>query len=378
MESTASELFALLVLVYLVECFRWVARGAVVVRDVPPLAPWATSPIRLGAQFRRALAFGWPLPPFGSMYVADGWLASPGPTAVRFGPVEAPRGTTPLAGERVVPWEDVPNLRVDGVELRLGSEVLRVFGSRRAARGCLEALQALANTSAKKRPAAIEAALRSRYDAMTVQARLGPWRRWRLAVFAANGLLWVALFGGWALLALDESPPPLVPLLVGMLLAWLLAVPVTVLAVRRVLPREVWPTPFQWTLTLLSPLALLRSPDVVETELLGELEPAALVAALLPPKEARRWLERAAREWRHVVTPPGAQVAAAEVLADDAWLRERLAQETKRLADSLPGASEPPPRVAHCPRCLTEYGARVSECSSCPGVALVQESASGG
>lgn len=372
MESAASELFALLVIVYVIECFRWVARGAVLFRDVPPAGAWAAEALQIGSQYRRALAFGWPLPPFGSMYVADGLLVNAGPAGVRLRALELLPGTTPLASERWLPWADIAQLSVDGFELKRGAEVLRVFSSRRAARACLAALQEWAKASDAKRPAALEKALAARFDAKAAGERLRPWRRWRWVVFLANLGLFTALFGGWGLLSFSARPPPFALLLLFMLLAWWVAIGATVLAIRRVLPRDARPTRFQYFLTLFSPLSLLRSPDVIEAELLADLEPAALAVAALKPQAARDWLDRAARELRYPVTPKDSEPGSAGALADDAWLRERQVSQLERLAKGL-GATTPKTGAGlHCPRCFTEYAGEATSCSSCPGVALAR------
>lgn len=372
MESAASELFALLVIVYLVECFRWVARGAVVFRDVPPAGAWAAEALQIGSQYRRALAFGFPLPPFGSMYVADGLLLNPGPGGVRLAAPELARGTTPLASEPWLPWAEVTRLSVEGVELKRGPEVLRAFSSRRAARACLAALQEWAKAPDARRPGLLEKSLAARFDAKAARERLASWRRWRWGVFLANLGLFLALFGGWGLLSFSPRPPPFVLLLLAMLVAWLTAVAATVLAIKRVLPEDARPTRLQWVLTLLSPLSLLRSPDVIEAELLSDLEPAALAAAALKPQAAREWLERAARELRHPVSPKDAEPGPAAALADDAWLRERWGAQLERLAKGLEGTTPVTGVGLHCPRCLTEYTGDAASCSTCPGVPLAR------
>ena len=117
-----------------------------------------------------------------------------------------------------------------------------------------------AKVSDAKRPAALEKAWAARFDAKAAGERLRPWRRWRWVVFLANLGLFTALFGGWGLLSFAERPPPFVLLLLLMLLAWWVAIAATVLAIRRVLPKDARPTRFQYVLTLLSPLSLLRSP----------------------------------------------------------------------------------------------------------------------
>jgi hypothetical protein len=372
MGSAAGDLFALLVVVYVIECFRWVARDAVVFRDVPPLAPWASGALRVGAQLRRGLAFGWPLPPLGSMFAADGLLVQPGPRGVRLAPLDAPRGQTPLAGEPWLTWADVSSLSVRGVELCRGQAVLRAFGSRRAARACLEGLQAWAALPEAARPKAIARALAGRLDVASASARLAPWRRWRRAVLLANSVLFSALFGAWGALAFAERPWPFWRLVVVMLTAWLMAAVTTVVAARAVLPSGARPTRGQWLLTVLSPLSLIRSPDIIEPELVGDLEPAALAVAVLPAQAARDWLDTATRELRHPVTSPAATPAAEPVLTDDAWWRAEVSAQLAQLAAGLAQTRPALGAGLHCPRCLTSYGGDTQACSSCLGVALVR------
>lgn len=370
MESAAGELFALLLVIYLIDCFRWVARGAVLLRQVPLLGAWVAEPWPLGSQFRRVLALGLPVPPFGSLYAAEPLVLRPGPAGVRLVPAGTPPATLPSGAERFVPWEEAGALRVEGLELRHRADVLHVFGSRRGARATAELLAAWTAEKPGRRPRRVAEALEARLDVEAVRARLAPWRRWRWPVLLVNSTLLLAVLGGLGLLSFAERPPPGGVLLAFALGAWLAAIVTNVVAARQVLPAPWRPTRSQWLVSLLSPLSLMRGADLVEGELVGDLEPAPLAAAVLPAQAARELLERWRRALAHPLQPADPSPASAEATSDDTWLRDVQRRGLEALIASLPDTRAPAGAGLHCPRCLTEYTGAVTTCASCPGVSL--------
>lgn len=373
MESAARELFFILVLIYLVDCFRWVARSAVLVRVMPLWGASVGPPWQVGAQFRRALAFAFPLP-VGSLFVAEPLAVRPGPHGVLV-PAPGERSwALPSTRDTLVPWEALGTLRVLELELVGPQGVLHTFSSRAAAgatAAALAQLQAMASQGQGKRKGQLEALLEERFESAAPKALLRRWRWARLPVVFANLLLFAAIFGGLGVVSFAARPPETVRVLAAVGATWLVAGLVTVFTARRLLPKERRPSKAQWATTLLSPLSLMHSGELVEGELLGGVEPAVLASVLLPPKLSRAFLQRGRRELAHPLVPEGLVPLDAEAQAGLDWLRAQLGVRLLALEKTLPeGGEAAAPKGLHCPRCLTGYLGDVAVCSSCPGVAL--------
>lgn len=372
MSSAAGELFALLSLVFLVECARWVARGAVVVRVVPVLGRWVSAPIRVASQLTRALAIGWPLAPLGSMFAAERWPFVVGANGVRVVPPEAPLGARAEASDVFVAWSDAGRLQVAGKTLTLDGKVVATLGSQRAAAAVARLLERCREAKGERgRGRAVSSELQQRHDVEALRARLGPWRRWRWVAYVTHGALFVAIFGTGAVFSFSEWRPPVLWAAAAVFFAWWLAAVSTVVVVRRCLPPTFRPTKLQWVVTLLSPVSLVRALDLVESELCGDFDPEAHVVVLLKPQAARDALDG----WRRMVAFPvrvtGGVAAEAAAESDDVAFRALRLEMLDAHIAGLKGTAAPKVEGLHCPRCLSPYARAVPECQACPGVALV-------
>ncbi|MFZ5442160.1 MAG: hypothetical protein ACOZQL_19285 [Myxococcota bacterium] len=364
-ESAVGQLALLLGAIYLLDCLRWVARNATVFRVLPPLAPSPGGLWQIAGQFKRALVFGFPLPPFGAVLTAEDWPFIVGAHGVRFLPHDVPLHAAPTASERFVPWSEVAQLRLEELSLVLQGVRLHTFGSRRAARAAVALLSSLAKLDAKAREKELARALEQRFDVEAVRGRLKAWRPRRLVLGVANVVFFLALFG---LLLAAVQGVDVTRWMVGATLAsWLFALVATVVMIRALEP-EVRPSLGAQVVALVSPVSLMRSHDLVEPEWVAELHPAAVAAALLPKDLARAFVSERLRAAEHPVRLSGA-LDASDALKDDARSRELHVKRYRALLETLGGAVEPP-KAHHCPRCLTEYTAAASVCDRCPGVAL--------
>lgn len=373
--STAAELFAIFAAIYVVDCFRWVARTAVVLSRVPLLGDGVGGAWRLASQFRRGLAFGFPFPPFGSLYDAEALPFRPGPEGLVFPAGDEHGWTKPSERELVVPWAQASRLTFDGLVLVGPGGPLHAFGSKagaRAAKALLDALSAEPNP--KDAWAVVERAYAARFDAGALDQRLAAWRRWQWPVRAANSALFVAIFGALGLFVFSKAPPSPLAVLLTVLGLWLVALVTNVIAVRRALPAELRPSTGQLAVMFVSPLSLIRSFDFIEPELVGGFEPELVAAVLLEPKVAARFVAERRRQLEHALAPAELALAAPAIQAQDERLRRHLLDRIGRLAKDRQLPPPPPgPKGRHCPRCLAEYGAQAqpTHCSSCAGVALI-------
>jgi hypothetical protein len=372
--STVGELFAILAVVYLVDCFRWVSRSAVLFREVPLLGWGRSKPWHVGAQLRRSIAFGFPLPPFGSLLDAEPLPFRPGPEGLVFPAADEDGWVRPAKRDRCVAWKDLGTLKLQELELHGPEGLVAVFGSRAAAASAGALLEALRQVEGneKKRERAVREALEARFDAPAFEARLKPWRRWSLLAHLFNSLLFVAVFGGFAVALLRSGAVPVVRLLLQALIAWCLALAVTLLAIRRGLPRPAQPRTGQWVTTVLSPLSLMRAGDLFDQDLAGGVDPLVPATVLLPERALREYLSLRRRELQFPLTPRELELAEAPWQAQDEWLRAELRARVEKLAaDRKLDLDEGRPTGLHCPRCWSGYTGTATECASCHGVALV-------
>jgi hypothetical protein len=368
--SAAAELLIFLAIIYTIECFRWVAQTAVIA-NITPFGSSVAAPWRLATQFQRALAFGFPLPPFGSLYDCEGLPFEASEAGLRFPPLTV--GSRPTKAETLVPWGELGPIHLHDLVLRRGSSDLHRFGSRAAAAAATDALTALRGASTPKaRERVMSAQLASQFDEAALQARLRPWQRWRWPVRLANSALFTAIFVGLGSMALATRPPSPVLIVVLVVTSWLLALVVNVVAIRRVLPQPLRPQGLQWLSLTVSPLSLIRSFDVIEPELVGGFSSALVVAMTLPAARAEPFLQQMRRELEHPVTPASIEAASAEwLVGDEVFRRASLAQLDRLMQRHGLEPSVPRPLGLHCPRCLNTYSVARDTCSSCPGVALV-------
>ena len=365
-ESAVGQLALLLGVIYLLDCFRWVARNAAVFRVVWPLPPAVGGAWQIAAQFKRALVFGFPLPPFGSVLTAEDWPFVVGAHGVRFLAHDVPLHAAPTASERFVPWSQVAQVRLEELSLMLDGARLHTFGSRRAARGAVELLSSLAKAEQGMRGKLLGKALEARCEVEAVKARLAAWRTRRAVMGVANVAFFIALFGllGAALEGVDVRP--------WMLAAtggsWLFALVATVIMVRRLEP-QLRPALGAQVVALVSPVSLMRSHDLVEPEWVADLHPAAVAVAVLPTPDARRFVEARLRAAEHPVRLAGA-LDEGDAGADDGQSRALHVAQYRALLAKLGGEATAAPKGPHCPRCLTEYTSAATGCDRCPGVAL--------
>jgi hypothetical protein len=371
LNSAVAQLLFVLGAIYLFDCVRWVARNAVVFRWFPILGTSLTNHLQVANQLKRAAVFGFPLPPFGSIFTTEEWPFVAGANGLTFVPPGRPLFSQPTSEDVRLEYTELSRLRLDEKTLVLEGNGLHTFGSKRAAQGCIEILRRLVDSPS---PASwVEQKLQDRFDIAQLKSRLQLYSRYRRVVFIANAALFMALFGGlyWLLMMHVSSLLPLGLMLLG---TWIVAALATMLAVRRVLPKEVRPSPFQLIITLVSPMALVRSSDLIEPELIPDFHPCAVAAVMLSPLAARTEIERFQRAARFQTHISGAAPAAKTSLDDDVSFRVQLVKHLDALLKDLPGPSSGEAKGWHCPRCLTEYSREKvensRECASCPGVSL--------
>ncbi len=352
MNSVAAELVVIVAALYLLDCFRWVGRSAMLVRRWPWSRARLEAPWRIAPQFSRRLAFGLPLP-VEQLLVAEGACLRPLAEGLWLSDDDLGSWARPGREAKLVPWGELENVQVVGLEL-VGAGRRHQFGSRRAA----AAARAFLSTAKKRR------SLRSYFDADEVERRLASVRGVRPLVRLTTCALLAALSA--LLWAVFEPRVPWSWFLAPLGVTWVSCLVVASVAIRRVLPAEVRPSRWQWVLLLISPLSLIRTLDVIEGELVTDFDPGVVAMVACEAAEAQRVVAQRLRALAYpLVHDDGPH-------HDDLALREELSA-LLRAAASARGLTldQRTPAGRHCPRCHTEYRADVVTCSSCPGVALV-------
>ncbi len=373
--STAAELFAIFAAIYVVDCFRWVARTAVVFSRLPLVGSSVGRAWRLAAQFKRGLAFGFPFPPFGSLYDCEALPFRPGPLGLTFPAADESGWTRPSEHELLVPWGQTATLRFDGLVLVGPAGPLHAFGSKASASATLAFLEAIRGEPKPKDAwTVVERAYAPRFDLNALDERLRAWRRWQWPVRVTNSALFLGIFGSLGLYVFAKHPPHPLLVLSTVFGLWLLALVTNVIAVRKTLPKALRPGGGQLAVMFISPLSLIRSFDFIEPELVGGFEPELVAAAVLEPSVAARFVDERLRQLEHALAPAELTLASPELQAQDERLRRHLSERLRRLVREKQLPPPPaPPKGRHCPRCLAEYGvqAKATSCSSCAAVALV-------
>lgn len=364
---------------YLFECVAWVPRRALFF--VPLLGRVrARAVVRPNPGWTVGAALAVPWPPLSPAFVAE-------PLPVGFGP-----GGVWLeddAGPRAfLPWPALGPVMAAGERVRAGGAILCVCASKRGAAALADALERARTADGHARAAALASFLDERLRADDLGPRQADFARGTRALRIALSGLWLALFGGLALLLVSRALGLVLPVagLVGC--GWLIGV----LAWRRALRRCTWLRPAHWpdrtrrVVAVASPLSLLRACDLLARELYGDRDPVAVAACLAD----RATLARLARaRLAALVHPanPSAPVAAADVPpAELAWYRETCAERLENLLATRSLARDEllaiPPRqhdgsVAYCPACHARYPESLAasarcERAACAGVALVR------
>jgi hypothetical protein len=372
-DSVVSQLLIVLVAIYVLDCFRWVSRNATVFRVFPFLKTQLSSQWQLGSQFKRGLVFGFPLPPFGSIFTSENWPAVIHKNGIRMLDFRSQLFAKPTADEIFISWSNAPALTLDERTLLYEKKPLHTFGSKRTAHAFVQLMTTLATEKGREKN--FEKQLSVAFDVSAIEKRLKPWKTWRRVVYMANTLLFIGLFGSLYLLIQNKIQNVLM-LGLCLLVLWILAVLSTVLALRRTLEKPFRPGGMELFVALVSPVALMRSNDLIEPELVSDFHSCAVAVALLPPQEARNEIERYLRclefPWAQAEAGADNQIEVG-VLEDDVAFRSAMKGQLTRLVSLLPTTQKKTVNQLHCPRCLTEYQTG-SSCGSCPAVQLVSAS----
>ncbi len=356
------ELYLVFLVLYLFECLAWVPRRSV------GFYTWARrwrarAAFRPNSGWSLAVVLGKPWPP-----LASPWFAEPLPFALD------PLGVTlSETDQRHIAWDALGPVRARGHRIEANSLSIST-SSHNAATALAALLENVRTSPPKKREAELRKFLDRRYDVELPKNRQRQFAKTVRVVRVLSNALWLSLFGGLGVALLSRSIAHLLLVAVLSLVLWPANSVAFALCLRNVawLPAGAKPDRSKRWVAFLSPISGVRAVDMLAREAWADLEPLAVAAALLMPKDLSTYVRPLL-----VATEPRPDDALAWWRAEN---RERivrvLQKKTIQVADLL---SEPPresTRVqTYCPSCLAQFAdtpEHLQYCSNerCAGVRL--------
>ncbi|MDB6119785.1 MAG: uncharacterized protein JWO08_3566 [Verrucomicrobiaceae bacterium] len=354
--TDGQTLFIAFTLFYQLECLHWLPLGSVVLRSWAMRRGWAAShPSPLVSARFKGLAMTWPLPPLGSVLVAQPWPVIPDMSGLWIGTGQAQEG-------KRLDWAAIhPNQEERTVKLAANIEVHCT--SLRAAQLLTEFLTD-ATTKEDQRMDLIEEFWRSSLSLPRARAAVrryllaaGTLRAPCMAVFFIS-FVWIPLlfwrFGGnsWSVL-------------IGFVT--LLIMTTLVAFVWQKLDFRLFPNSRRkrWTQMLhfiFMPAHTIRAHDLIGTEVLAGLHPLPAAARVLKSEALKALASHTWRSWKFRSASDALIPATAVVLP-------RLEDCCRRLGLSVGELEEAPPRqgaaASFCPRCHSQFSLAAATCGNC-------------
>ena len=368
--SELQLLFAVLVVLYLVQCVAWVPQDSAAFRP-GFFSGWKLEleGFRLAAWRIRGVP-GNPLPPLHGVAVCPPLLVSVSPLGVA-------RDTSGPDSYR--PFEGMRELAAAGKQVRIAGKAFLAASSPAEAARLAAWLEKLRGLPENKRAASIEKHFSHAFDFDHASQRFAEYEestallRWTCtALFAFLFLFLPLIVDAVGLVRVWPTLAGMLVMLVGAI-AW---------HFRRahllLYPDE---GDARWTAmitVILSPVAAIRARDVLLRDLFAAFHPLAVARVLFSPEEFRRIAARMLREITFPIpgTFGGGETAGVEC---EAWFREHQTAAMRRfLAEAelkpeellAPPTRSAPQSTSYCPRCCQQYAVLPGTCKDCGGIPL--------
>lgn len=374
-------LFVVLAVLYGWECACWLRRGTV------GFSTWlgrdwqVRHPGTLVGNQNGGFILAPPLPPLGTLFVAQQFPLSISPDGVlAFVATSVNPGWRPAQSGRFVRFADLREARTRGRSVIINGERWVACASPGLARRCVEHLQQLARLKPAQRDAAIGEWLRGAFAAGAVKRKRDDFEpRAKTIRRLSNGLLGYVFVVVPAVIWHFGFKLSWLGLLAG-LLGLTSATAFFFCRAHRALYPQAGDERFTHTLTiLLAPTTAMRAHDALSRPLLEDFHPLALAKVLLPEKDFREFAQRLLRDLRQPAWPlcpnesPGAREVEAQ--ARRAWqsVVEQFLKENGIEPDTLcqPPAPSDDTCRSYCPRCQAQFTTIARTCADCGGLPLV-------
>ena len=379
--SDLQLLFLVLAALYGWECAAWLRRGSVAFTTWLSRSWRAQPPGALLGNQRGGFIFAAPLPPLGTLLMANPFPLSLSPeAALAFVATNVNPGWRANQTGRWLALDALREVRADGKKLVVNGEVWFVAPSASYARFVAGKVLQVAKLRPPKREKAIRELVAASLDTKAVENRWQEYRR------PAQGLQWLSN----ALVVYVFAVVPAVVWFVGVrlsglgVLVGLLALTIAAAALFRRAHRALYPGAedecFTHTLTIaLSPANAMRAHDALSRPLLEDFHPLAVAKVLLSEVAFQNLARSVLLDLRNPALPwcPANDAAArgAEAFSRQV-LREAIESFLKQSGvepDGLCRAPKPADETcrAFCPRCHAQFTAVGGTCTDCGGLALV-------
>lgn len=359
MPEVLAILFPYLVLLYLVDCIASVRSGHLIFVS------------HFGRHFRLK---GDGAHAVGLLPTGQAMLSHNLPLFLSAGGVHLPaaesRWDRPLraADLRYLPWGEIVSAASEGPDLVINGTLSVTLPSAAAAAGTAAAIRKLAALPPATRRANAEALLADAFDLRSLDGVREKLRPPLLGVSIASSLLFLSAYAvlPLALFARSFQGRSLAPLLLGMGLAYLLAVAAAVAARKAIDPEDTSGRVRLVLLLVLLPPGAAHVLGPLTRDLFARHDPLTIAAALLPPEGFRCAARKEMARLAFSELSPGDGE-----LADYFRMRE---QAVRRLLDQAgvdAGGILAPPRKTspeserYCPACGVEYLEGADLCADC-------------
>jgi len=379
--SDVQWLFVVLAGLYVGECLCWLRRGGVAFGTWLGRHWKARHPGALAGNQAGGFVLAPPLPPLGTLFVANQLPVSLSPDGVlAFVATNVNPGWRPVQSGRFVSWTELREVRVRGKKVLSNGELLLVAATPGLARHLAAELKHLVALKSAERAAAIRQFVKTAVDPQAIAARCMEWREHAHPVRWLANLLVVYIFG-------------IAPALIwqfGFRLCWLwlllglLALTVTTATLFARAHRKLYPAAhderFTHTLTIaLAPTSAMRAYDALSRPLLEMFHPLAVAQVFLSDRAFREFARRLLLDLHHPALP-GCPNALPEAQTAEQFFREALRDATEAFLskqgftpEELRRAPNPGDESsrAYCPRCEAQFTSTIGRCMDCGGLELV-------
>lgn len=374
-------LFVVLAVLYAAECLCWLRRGGVAFITWLGRHGTVWHPGALAGNQSGGFVVAPPLPPLGTVFVANQFPLSLSPDGVlAFVATNPNPGWRPAQSGHFVRWSDVREVRARGKKVLINGELWLTAATPGLARHLRNELRRLTALKPDERGTAIAQLMETSLDTMAIGAHLTDWRK------RAHPIRWLANFLVFYIFLIA----PALIWSFGLLLCWLwlllglLAMTVTTATLFAHAHRALYPDAhderFSHTLLIaLAPTSTMRAHDALSRPLLESFHPLAAARGFLDDRDFRAFARRILLDLRQPAMP-GCADERAEAKATEGFARETLLAATEKfLAQHAVKPEElcQPPKPgdessrAYCPRCEAQFTSTEGCCADCGGLALV-------
>lgn len=373
-------LFAILAALYAWECIGWLRRGGVAFTTWTGARWHIQHPTVAIGNHNGGFILAAPLPPLGSIFIANQLPFSLSPNGVLFFvATNMNPGFRPAQSGRFLIWEEAQKIRLDGKKLFLGQEKIYTSVTITFASHLFATLAMLAKLPSNDREVAIKQLLCDAMDAKSIAEAKSDFQACTKPMRWLTNILFVHIF---------IIAPVLISLL-GLQATWLglvfvmLSLTVSIAVLFRRTHRRFYPDTkderFTHTLTTaLAAATSIRAGDIASRSLLERFHPLAVAKVLLSEELFRGFARRLMIDLRHPMLPTCPNPLPAAISTEkffrntsleiaEAWLKENKigVEELCRAPQPLDNSCR-----AYCPRCEAQFTSAEHRCSDCGGLAL--------